>query len=236
MACGIHSFPTGSPSLKTSIRSAWKRVTCRPWFLLITGNWCAKAKPPNSSPSRLPRKTAPGRSFPYLSRPLLATLETRCKRKPRLSPQLPFSKISNAAPIALSVGNDTPYYASDRYIATMFPDTNQPPIVVSGHTFSLFQIDLSEFGLYQPATMLNDDSLPRTPPDLALVQAGDRLGRFLCADASFQNRMTSLTNVPEPSPVVLVVAGLVAPAFSQRAERLNSSGKRVKQTTTGDQP
>jgi hypothetical protein len=134
----------------------------------------------------------------------------------------------------ISVGNDTSYYASDRYIVTMFPDTNQPPILVSGHTFSHFQIDLFEFGLYQPATMLNDDSLPLTPPDLALVPASDRLGHFLFADASFQNRMTSLTNVPEPSPVALAVAGLVAAALFQLAKRRSWSGKQVGHTTIED--
>jgi hypothetical protein len=104
----------------------------------------------------------------------------------------------------IGVGNNTPYYQSDRYIVTMFPDSNNIP-VISGHTFSYFQIDIFDFGNGVGADMLQDSSLPLVPPDLNLVPDNDQTGRFVFQDAVFQNRTTSLTVVPEPSLNMLII-------------------------------
>lgn len=110
----------------------------------------------------------------------------------------------------IGVGNNTPYYQSDRYIVTMFPDANKVP-VISGHTFSYFQIDIFDFGNGTGADMLQDSSLPLVPPDLNLVPDSDQKGRFVFQDASFQNRTVSLTVVPEPSlNILILMAGLSA--------------------------
>lgn len=103
----------------------------------------------------------------------------------------------------IAVGNDTFYTLSDRYIATMYVDSANPP-VVAGRPFYLFQIDLFDYGAMLGADMLNDSSLPSTPPDLSLVPDADQRGRFLLVDGnSWQNRTTSLTLVPEPSAMAL---------------------------------
>jgi len=122
----------------------------------------------------------------------------------------------------VSVGNNAPWYASDRYIVTMFPDSNQPPIIVSGHQFAYFQIDLFAFGNGTGAQLLNSSSLPITPPDLALAPENNqshRDGRFVFTDTAFQNQMTSLTNVPEPSPAALAIASIVTLASLQASRK-----------------
>jgi len=122
----------------------------------------------------------------------------------------------------VSVGNNAPWYASDRYIVTMFPNSNQPPVMVSGHQFAYFQIDLFAFGNGTGAQLLANSLLPVTPPDMALVTENNRTGRFVFTDASFQNQMTSLTSVPEPPPVALAVLGILMLAVFQAArERRN---------------
>ena len=115
----------------------------------------------------------------------------------------------------IGVGNNAPYYQSDRYIVTMFPDSNNIPII-SGHTFSYFQIDLFDFGNGVGADMLQDSSLPLVPPDLNLVPDNDQRGRFVFQDAVFHNRMTSLNVVPEPSLNMLIItAALCAICYAR---------------------
>jgi hypothetical protein len=110
----------------------------------------------------------------------------------------------------VSVGNDTPFFASDRYIVSMYRDANQPPIMVDGHQFGLFQIDLFSYGFGTNATLLGSSALPVTPPSLIPDDGNfyQRRGRFVFTDASFQNRMTSLNVVPEPAVGTLIVGGM----------------------------
>jgi hypothetical protein len=120
---------------------------------------------------------------------------------------LPRSGLSFSGPSGVfAIGNDAPlWFLSDRYIATMSPSAE--PIYVGGHQFTFFQIDLMDFGNNIGADLLRDSSLPAEPPDLALTQPHERSGRFVFHDASFQNRITSLTLIPEPSQYLL---GLLA--------------------------
>jgi hypothetical protein len=102
----------------------------------------------------------------------------------------------------IGVGNNAPWYLSDRYIATLFPgDSN--PIIIAGHAFSFFQIDIFDFGNDVGADMLQSSALPLTPPDLNLVPDYDQTGRFVFSDASYQNRMTEIVLVPEPSALLM---------------------------------
>jgi hypothetical protein len=110
----------------------------------------------------------------------------------------------------IAVGNNTPWHASDRYVVTMYPGDAQPPILIAGHAVRFIQIDLFDFGSDVGADMLLDSSLPTQPPDFALIPAPDRTGRFVFEDASYQNRMTSLAVVPEPSQFVFVLMGSLA--------------------------
>ena len=111
----------------------------------------------------------------------------------------------------IAVGNNTFFQHNDRYVVTMFPDANHPP-VVSGHQFRFFQIDLFDLG-FSGADLLQNTALPLSPPDLERIPAVDRRGRFVFNDASYQNRTTSLTLVPEPSTVALMLAGGTIAAF-----------------------
>jgi hypothetical protein len=49
--------------------------------------------------------------------------------------------------------------------------------------------------------------------------AANNTGQAAAELDAFQNRMTSLTTAPEPSPLSLAVAGLVAAALFQLAKR-----------------
>ena len=119
----------------------------------------------------------------------------------------------------IALGNNAPqWFLSDRYIVTMFPDSSQP-LVVSGHEFRFFQINLIDYTPNSGADMLRDSSLPSEPPDLSLTAPSDRTGRFVFNDASFQNRMISLTAVPEPSQFVLALVGTIIIAFWSRSRK-----------------
>lgn len=129
----------------------------------------------------------------------------------------------------IAVGNNTLYQHNDRYVVTMFPGANAP--VIGGHSFRFFQIDLydPDFG---GANLLQSSSLPLVPPDLELAPAADRRGRFVFNDASFQNRMTSLTLVPEPSTVTLMLAGgalaILQLSKRKRAQKKRGEGARLR--------
>ncbi len=95
----------------------------------------------------------------------------------------------------IAVGNDASgWFLSDRYIVTMFPDTNTAPApILSGHRFRFFQIDLLDFGDNSPADLLTKISLPLQPPDLARIPDYDQIGRFAFHDASLQILTITLT-------------------------------------------
>jgi len=116
----------------------------------------------------------------------------------------------------IGVGNNTSWYLSDRYIATLFPEDNSP-IVIAGHNFVFFQIDIFDFGNNVGADMLQSSALPLNPPDLSLVPDYDQTGHFLFTDASYQNRMTTLVVVPEPSaPLISGMGACLLLAWGKR--------------------
>ena len=132
----------------------------------------------------------------------------------------------------IGVGNNTSWYKSDRYVVTMFPDVNNPQ-TVSGHTLAFFQLDLFDFGMNVGADMFQSSALPLTPPNLALIAPGDERGRFVFQDASFQNRITSITAVPEPSALALIVIAGVGAATRRRNHGGLGSGARTVRDDCG---
>jgi hypothetical protein len=129
----------------------------------------------------------------------------------------------------IAVGNNTFWQHNDRYIVTMFPDADHP-LVISGHQFRFFQIDLFDLG-FNGADLLQNSALPLSPPDLERIPAVDRRGRFVFDDASFQNRTTSLTLVPEPSAIALMLTGGTIAAVCWRRRTRKDLGSASPQTS-----
>ena len=109
----------------------------------------------------------------------------------------------------IAVGNDTGSpFPTDRYKVTLFPDVVSP-LVLGGFEFTQFYFDL-QVDVDYDGQMLQDDSLPTTPPPLALDRTIPRSGRFVFDGSSARFLLDSLTAVPEPSTATLcLVAGIL---------------------------
>ena len=107
----------------------------------------------------------------------------------------------------IGVGNDAPWYKSDRYIVTLYPDAGSRG-VPSGAALTYFQIDLFRYGWGSGSPLLQDSSIQATPPDMALVLPGDSTGHFMFDAAQYQTWTQTLTAVPEPSSLALFVLSL----------------------------
>jgi hypothetical protein len=131
----------------------------------------------------------------------------------------------------IMVGNDTSFYKSDRYIATLYPDAGTSG-VPSGSMLTYFQIDLFRYGCGWGSPLLQDSSIQITPPDLALVQAGDSIGHFMFDIAEYQTWTQTLTAVPIPEPSSLsLLVGLLVVKLSLR--RFRPRSVRYKRAETG---
>jgi hypothetical protein len=158
------------------------------------------------------------------------TLDTEYWAITSWSVTIPSTGISlNGSVGEIAVGNNTFWQHNDRYTVTMFPDANHP-LVISGHQFRFFQIDLFDLG-FNGANLLQDSALPLSPPDLERIPAVDRSGRFVFNDASFQNRTTSLTLVPEPSALALMLTGGTIAAVCWRRRTRKDPGNASPQAS-----
>ena len=106
----------------------------------------------------------------------------------------------------IDLGNDTPFYLSDRYLATLFTQGTQNPLFPSGRTLRFVQLDLSDIEDVfnpRPADLLVNSLLPTAPPDLnriTIATQGSATGhiRFNENNNQLQTRLNTLNAIPEP--------------------------------------
>jgi len=116
----------------------------------------------------------------------------------------------------IDIGNDTPYYLSDRYVVTLYTQGASNPLFASGRSLKYVQIDLFDLESVSnptPADLLSSTLLPLTPPDLSLITPatqGSATGHvhFNEGNNQLQTAMTGLNAAPEPSAMLCVFCGL----------------------------
>lgn len=137
----------------------------------------------------------------------------------------------------ITIGNDTAFFNSDRYVVTLFAQGTQNPLFRSGRSLRYMQIDLFDIeGVSNPppADLLSSTAIPTTPPDLNRISAatqGSAIGRVVFNENNnqLQTRTTALASVPEPGNGLF---GALISAVATLSGRTNTRFRRNTECST----